>query len=128
MVRDLLHHLDTHKPMEPDGIHPGVLRELVEVLTKPLSTIYQQSWLNGQVPVDWRLANVTPMYEQGWKVDLGNYRPVSLTLVPGKVMEQIILSAIMWHVQGKQVIRPSQHGFMKGRSCLTNVISFYDKV
>ncbi|GAB0177244.1 mitochondrial enolase superfamily member 1 [Grus japonensis] len=43
-------------------------------------------------------------------------------------MEQIILSAITWHVQDNQVIRPSQHGFMKGRSCLTNLISFYDKV
>ena len=43
-------------------------------------------------------------------------------------MEQIILSAIMQHVQDNQVIRPSQHGFMKGKSCLTNLISFYDKV
>ncbi|GAB0202783.1 mitochondrial enolase superfamily member 1 [Grus japonensis] len=43
-------------------------------------------------------------------------------------MERIILSAITWHVQDNQVIRPSQHGFMKGRSCFTNLISFYDKV
>jgi len=43
-------------------------------------------------------------------------------------MEQIILSAITQHVQDNQVIRPSQHGFVKGRSCLTNLISFYDKV
>ncbi|KAF1590602.1 UNVERIFIED_CONTAM: hypothetical protein FQV16_0005669, partial [Eudyptes robustus] len=128
MVSDLLHHLDTHRPMGPDGIHPRVLRELAEVLTKPLSTLYQQSWLTGQVPVDWRLANVTPIYKKGRKEDPGNYRPVSLTSVPGKVMEQIILSAITWHVQGNQAIRPSQHVFMKGRSCLTNLISFYDKV
>ncbi|KAK4819370.1 hypothetical protein QYF61_001649 [Mycteria americana] len=128
MVSDLLHHLDSHKSMGLDGIHPRVLRELAEVLTKPLSIIYQQSWLTGEVAADWRLANVTPIYKKGWKEDLGNYRPVSLTSVLGKVMEQIILSAIMLYVQDNQVIRPSQHGFMKGRSCLTNLFSFYVKV
>ncbi|GAB0207641.1 mitochondrial enolase superfamily member 1 [Grus japonensis] len=128
MDRDLLHHLDTHKSMGPDGIHPRVLRELAEVLTKPLSIIYQQSWLSREVPVDWRLANVMPIYRKGQKEDLGNYRPVSLTSVLGKAMEQIILSAITWHIQDNQVIRSIQHGFLKGRSCLTNLISFYDKV
>ncbi|KAK4810586.1 hypothetical protein QYF61_007323 [Mycteria americana] len=133
MVSDLLRHtvsdhLDTHKSTGPDGIHPRVLRELAEVLTKPLSILYQQSWLNREGPADWKLANVMPIYKKGWKEDPGNYRPLSLTLVPGKVMEQIILSAIRRHVQDNQLIRPSQHGFMKGRSCLTNLISFYDKV
>ncbi|KAK4825217.1 hypothetical protein QYF61_025489 [Mycteria americana] len=129
MISDLLHHLDTHKSMGPDGIwHPRVLKELAEVLTKPLSILYQQSWLTGEVPVDWRLANVMPIYKKGWKEDPGSLRPVSLTSVLGKVMEQIILSAITRHVQDKQMIRLSQHGFMKGRSCLTNLISFYDKV
>ncbi|KAK4811738.1 hypothetical protein QYF61_005306 [Mycteria americana] len=84
--------------------------------------------VTGEVPVDWRLANVMPIYKKGWKEDLGNYRSVSLTSVPGKVTEQIILSAIMWHVQDNQVIRPSQHGFMKDRSCLIKLISFYDKM
>ncbi|GAB0181547.1 mitochondrial enolase superfamily member 1 [Grus japonensis] len=128
MVSDLLHHLDTHKSMGPDEIHSRVLSKLVEVLTKPLSIIYQQSCLTGEVPVDWKLANVTPIYKKGWKEDLGNYRSVSLISVLGKVTKQIILSVITWHIQDNQVIRPSQHGFMKGRCCLTNLISFYDKV
>ncbi|KAK4829114.1 hypothetical protein QYF61_002152 [Mycteria americana] len=101
---------------------------VAELLTKPLSILYQQSCLTGEVLVNWRLANVTPIYKKDWKEDPGNYRPGSLSLVPGKVMEQIILSAITWHVQDNQVIRPSQHGFMKGRSCFTNLISFCDEV
>ncbi|KAF1484195.1 hypothetical protein FQV17_0002995, partial [Megadyptes antipodes antipodes] len=127
-VNDLLCHLDAHKSMGPDGIHPRVLRELAEELAKPLSIIYQQSWLMGEVPDDWRLANVTPIYKKGRKEDPGNYRPVSLTSVPGKIMEGFILRALSWHVRDNQGIRPSQHGFMKGRSCLTNLISFYDQV
>ncbi|KAK4822331.1 hypothetical protein QYF61_013030 [Mycteria americana] len=93
MVSDLLHHLDTHRSMGPDGIHPRVLREVVEVLTKPLSILYQQFWLTGEVPVDWRSANVTPIYKKGQKDDPGNYRPVSLTPVLEKVVEQITLAA-----------------------------------
>ena len=71
---------------------------------------------------------MTLIYKKGRKEDPGNYRLVSLTLVPGKVMEQVILVEITRHVRGIQGIRPSQHGFMKGRSCLTNLISFYDWV
>ncbi|KAJ7406010.1 RNA-directed DNA polymerase from mobile element jockey-like protein [Pitangus sulphuratus] len=69
-----------------------------------------------------------PIHKKGQKEDLENYRPISLTLVPGKVMEQIILSEITWHLQDRQGIRPSQHRFRKGRSCLTNLISSYDQV
>jgi len=100
----------------------------VKELTKPLSIICQQSWLTGEVPDDWRIASVTPIYKKGWKDDPGNYSPVSLTLVQGKIMEHFILSALTGHVKNNQGIRLSQHGFMKGRSCLTNMISLYDKV
>ncbi|RMC19332.1 hypothetical protein DUI87_03941 [Hirundo rustica rustica] len=127
-VRELLGHLDIYKSMGPDGIHPRVMRELADELAKPLSIIYQESWLTGEVPGDWKLANVTPVYKKGRKEDPGNYRPVSLTSVPGKIMEQFILSANTQHLQDGQGIRPSQHGFTKGRSCLTNLVSFCDQV
>uniref|UniRef100_A0A8B9TYB9 Reverse transcriptase domain-containing protein n=1 Tax=Anas zonorhyncha TaxID=75864 RepID=A0A8B9TYB9_9AVES len=113
--------------MELDGIHPRILRELAEELAKSLSIIYRQSWLLGEVPVDWQLANVMPIYKKDQRTELENYRPVSLTSVPGKLVEKLF-SVITWHLQSNQVIRPSQHGFMKHRSCLTNLNSFYDKV
>jgi len=86
-VNDLLCPLDTYKSMGLDGIHPRVMRELAEELAKSLSIIYQQSWLSGEVPDDWRFAGVTPIYKKGWKEDIRNYRPVSLTSVPRKIME-----------------------------------------
>jgi len=73
-------------------------------------------------------ANVTPTYKKGQKEDLGSCRLVGLTSVPGKILEQIILSAITQDVQDNLAIRPSQCGIMKDRSCLTNLISFCDKV
>ena len=60
-----------------------MLRELAEEIAELLSIIYQCSLLTGEVPEDWRLANVTSIYKKGRKEDPGNNRPVSLTLVPG---------------------------------------------
>ena len=110
------------------GLHPRVLRELADVVAKPRSIIFQQSWLTGDVPVDWKLANVTPIFKKGRKDDPGSYRPISLTSVSGKVMEPIISGTIMDQLKVNQGIRPSQHGFTNGRSCLTNLLSFHDKL
>ena len=128
MALDLLQKLDAHESMGPDGLHPRVMRELVDVVAKPLFIILWQSWLTGDVPADWRLAYVTPTFKKGQKDDPGSYRPISLTSVPERVMEQIISEAIMDQLKVNQEIRPSQLGFMNGRSCLTNLISFSDKV
>jgi len=76
------------------------------------------------VPKDWRKANVTPVLKKGKKEDPGNHRPGSLTSIPGKVMEQRILDVIVKQVEEKKFIRSSQHGFTKGKSCLTNLIAF----
>ena len=102
--------------MGPDGLHPRVLRVLADVVTKPLSIILWQFWLTGDIPADWRLTNVMPIFKKGQKDDPGSYRPISLTLVPGKIMERIISRAIMDQLKVNQGIRPSQHGFMNGRS------------
>ena len=73
-------------------------------------------------------ARQTPTYKKGRMEDPGNYRPVSLTSVSGKVVEQITRSDITGRVRDNQGTGPSQRGSLKGRSCLTDPISFYDQV
>jgi len=105
-----------------------VLRELADVIAEPLSIIFDRSWRTGEVPEDWRRANVTPVFKKGKKEDPGNYRPVSLTFTPGKVIERTVLEAIIKQVEEKKVIGSSQHGFTKGKSRLTNLMAFYNGV
>ncbi|CAM5144011.1 unnamed protein product [Natator depressus] len=128
VVRDYLEKLDVHKSMGPDELHPRVLKELAAVIAEPLAIIFENSWRTGEVPDDWKKANVVPIFKKGKEEDPGNYRPVSLTSVPGKIMEQVLKESILKHLHERKVIRNSQHGFTKGRSCLTNLIAFYDEI
>ncbi|CAM5142344.1 unnamed protein product [Natator depressus] len=114
--------------MGPDALHPRVLKKLADVIAEPLAIIFENSWRSGEVPDDWKKANVVSIFNKGKKEDPGNYRPVSLTSVPGKIMEQVLEESILKHLEERKVIRNSQHGFTKGKSCLTNLIAFYDEI
>ncbi|PKU48620.1 rna-directed dna polymerase from mobile element jockey-like [Limosa lapponica baueri] len=85
-------------------MHLQVLRELSDVTVKLLPIIFERPWRTGEVPEDWRKTNVMPVFKKAKKEDPGNYRLVSLTSIPRKVMERFILDVISKHLEEKKVI------------------------
>ncbi|CAM5148917.1 unnamed protein product [Eretmochelys imbricata] len=86
------------------------------------------SFKSATVPNDREIANVMPIFKKGSRGDPGNYRPVSLTSVPGKLVETIVKNKIVRHIEENKLLHKRQHGFCKGRSCLTNLLEFFEGV
>ena len=89
-IVSLLKNINTKKASGPDGISCWVMKEAGEEIAPFLQFIFNQSLTTGQVPGDWKCANVTPVLKKGSKKEASNYRPVSLTSVPCKILEHII--------------------------------------
>lgn len=120
--------INNNKTPGPDDIYPRELKELKNALINPLSKVFNDSLSTGKVPADFKIANVTPIFKKGDKSLPSNYRPISLTSIAGKLLESVIRDKIVEHLNNFNLIRDSQHGFRRNRSCLTNLLQFYNKV
>ena len=105
---------------------PRILKELRDVISLPLSIIFNKSILSGEVPSDWRCANVASVFKKGSRAIAENYRPISLTSIICKILESIIHRSIVAHLKQYDLINSSQHGFRQHRSCLTNLLEYLE--
>ena len=100
-VEKKLKELNPQKAQGPDKIPPRVLKELHKELAKPLAKLFRKSLECGEIPEDWKFAEVTAIFKKGNKTDPGNYRPVSLTCICCKLMEQFIRDSIVNHMTAR---------------------------
>ena len=123
-VSKQLSKLNPGKAAGPDNLTSRILKELHSEIAPILTDIFNSSLLEGAVPKEWKNANVTPVYKKGPKSKPENYRPISLTCVCCKVLEHIITSNIMAHLDRNNLLFQNQHGFRSRVSCETQLIQF----
>lgn len=125
-IKKLLAKLDKNKAQGPDGIPPSLLSEAAEELAEPIGVLFRKSLESGQLPKDWKTANISPIFKKGNKSAVNNYRPVSLTCILCKTMEKLIRETILNHLLQNGIISPHQHGFVPGKSCITQLLESID--
>ena len=123
-VAKQLSKLNPGKAAGPDNLTSRILKELHSEIAPILTDIFNTSLSEGTVPKDWKNAYVTPVYKKGPKSKPENYRPISLTCICCKVLEHIITSNIMTHLDKNNLLYHNQHGFRSRVSCETQLIQF----
>ena len=101
----------------PDGIHPKLLIECKDELCYPLTKIFQISLENTELPRQWKISDVVPIYKSGDKQKPENYRPISLNPICSNLMQRIVNEKIIQFMTTNNLFAPEQFGFMKGKSC-----------
>ena len=105
-----------------------LLHELAEEVADPLVLIFNASLTQGRVPDDWKHATITPLYKGGNKNRsvAESYRPISLTSISCKIMEHVLHSHMINHLEREGILTDTQHGFRKNRSCETQLLQTVD--
>ena len=127
-VREKVLLLKPFKSVGVDKVSGFVLRKCSETLNVPLSIIFSESYKTGELPSTWKQANITPLFKKGSRLEASNYRPVSLTSIVCKLMESIIKDTIVSHLEKFKLINANQHGFVKNKSCTTNLMEAIDQL
>ena len=115
-VQKLLEKINISKAAGPDLIPGRMLNMLAPVLAPIVHAIFTQSLDTGELPRDWSLANVAPIFKKGNRVLAENYRPVSLTCITCKLFEHIVCRHILDHVEDHKILPNLQHGFRSAQA------------
>ena len=128
MIAKKIKKLKDNKSPGVDGIPPKLFKEIVEQISTPLAKLFNLSLEEGIVPSEWKESNITPLFKKGSRNKPENYRPVSLTSVVCKLLETLIRDHMVEFLVKHNLINTSQHGFLKERSCITNLLCFFEEI
>jgi hypothetical protein len=127
-VQSLLEGLKLNKSAGADGVHADIIKPISGIVSHAVCELFNLSLAEGNIPADWREATVVAIHKGGKRGSASSYRPVSLTSVLCKSMERLIRKHMCTYFVSNKLLSRTQHNFLQGRSCLTNLICFLDEI
>ena len=124
-VHSVIIFLDNSKATGPDMIHNKLLIATADIITEPLTILFNRCLNEGIFPNIWKFAHVTPLHKKGPENLCNNYRPISLLSCVGKVLERCVHSRVLNYLKVNEIITQSQSGFMPGDSTVNQLTSIY---
>ena len=122
-VLSALQSVNPSKTPGPHRLHPKILKECANELANALCLIFNKSLRLGKLPSEWKQANITPVFNKGSKILVSNYRQISLLCIVSKLCECCMLRKILPGLI--HLLSSVQHGFIRGRSCVTQPLTFH---
>jgi len=120
--------MDSNASTSEDDIPAIVLKRCKGSISKALLILWTNSLQSGMIPAYYKEQFVVPIHKKGSKTEPENYRPVSLTSHVIKIFERVIRKQLVGYLEKNNLFSCKQHGFRKGRSCLTQLLKHYDYI
>ena len=127
-IAKIIQNLDPNKAHGHDQISIRMLKICGKTICKPLECIFRECLNTGLFPLEWKKANLVPVYKKGDKQCLINYCPVSLLPICGKIFEKLIFNEMFKFFNENNLISPKQSGFKPGDSCINQLISITHEI
>ena len=127
-VHNLCKEINISKSSSIDLLSSRVLKDAFLVLTLQLVYLFNLSLSTGNFPQKWKMATVIPLFKGGSRADVGNYRPISLLPLPGKLLEKIVHAQISQFLENNDLLSDEQNGFRRDRSTTHSIVNLTNSI
>ena len=125
-MHNAIKNLKNGKAAGPDKIPITIIKDVGDIITKPLTMIFNSSLTNGVFPDIWKIARITPIFKSGAKNDVNNYRPISVISVFSRILERIVHDQLYEFLKANKIITSNQSAFQNLYSTVTSLICSTD--
>ena len=127
-IEKAINEINTYSACGEDDIPAIILKNCKSELSYPIWMIWKESFETGTIPQELKYQTITPVHKKGSKAIPGNYRPISLTSHLIKIFERVLRKIIVAFLEENNILCKNQHAFLKGRSCLTQLLNHVDLI